>query len=197
MNGVCVQIGLFLTAEYAYLADETWRGRMKYQPRLLQLPKQIYEKMDTWSYFGVDECPTSTAHLGVLHWGDCRWVTASIGVGHHISQVNTRFTPENNGKVYAVQIPLHALFKELGLSVVDVLAMDVEGMELMIFEHFDWKIKPRYITVEVHSFPEFIDNYDKLLPLIEKQGYSINEITPTNINSPTPTTEVSFILNEN
>ena len=69
--------------------------------------------------------------------------------------------------------PLEALAREEGLERIDILKMDIEGMEPKVlrafFESDPGPLRPRWIFCETKDTPD----YRELETLLENQGYSV------------------------
>lgn len=150
-QGVCVQIGLHLTAEFLYLAHGNWRELMGEQVEMKRLPMSMVEGFQSWRYYGVD---SDVASIGKMlekygNVSNSNWVHAAVGM--HSDQLMKLSSHIAGGHFLGFACSLQRLFGMLNLRQVDVLNIDVEGYEIQIFEDYDWVIKPRYISVEVHG----------------------------------------------
>ena len=150
-QGVCVQIGLHNVAEYLYLARPNWKEVMGEQEELKQIPAAVSDRFTSWRYYGVDSDVGSVKKM-LERYGNVSaadWVHASVGVASdRLMWLPSYFT---GGQFIGFACSLQRLFWLLNLSRVDVLAIDVEGAEIGIFENYDWVVKPSFISVEVHG----------------------------------------------
>ena len=150
-QGVCVQIGLHSTAEYLYLAKPNWLTIMKEQVELKRLPTSLTDGIQSWRYYGVD-CDVGSIVKMMEKYGNvtsASWVQAAVGLPtDQLMKLRSYFV---RGHFLGFACSLQRLFRMLNLQQVDVLNIDVEGYEIQIFENYDWVIKPRYVSVEVHG----------------------------------------------
>ena len=71
----------------------------------------------------------------------------------------------------------------------DLLILDIENMEYRVLSTYDWKHKPRYIKVEMHT----LENSDRLIQLIMSNGYVLLNYSHTNYGL---TSDASFLRND-
>ena len=64
-------------------------------------------------------------------------------------------------------------------------------MEFGVLRDYSWIVKPRFITVEIHSYESIQSDVQSI---IEDVGYSLLSLTPTNIGNRYPTIEAKYIL---
>ena len=203
-KGVCVQIGIKATAEFAYLADRDWRE--KSVPELKQIPNTVADGITDWQYYGVDADVNSIASmLQKYRSPQMQWVNAYIGTEIGKLSDVTSLMPGTPMSIFkGATTTLKNLFSDLGLAAVDVLAIDIEGSELEVLSAYDWSLKPRYITVEAHGDPRVPNcanpnllnaNTETLITLLESQGYTLQSKTDTNWNKTGYCTrELAFLL---
>lgn len=150
-QGVCVQIGLHNVAEYLYLARPNWKEVMGELEVLKQIPAVVADRWTSWRYYGVDSDVGSIQKMLEIYGSvsTACWVHASVGVASdQLMWLPSYFA---QGRFIGFACSLQRLFALLNLSQVDVLAIDVEGDEIGIFENYDWGVKPSFISVEVHG----------------------------------------------
>ena len=192
--GICVQIGLQHNAEYLYLTRDDWR-ELNCDSRI---PDLIAGGVGLWKYYGIDCNPHSIQYVTKTHHTG-NWLTARIVPNPDYSFREAPILGFGVGKgwhrgVFSSCVTLSELFRGFHLCSVDVLAMDIEGSERDIFKHYDWTIRPCYMTIEIHSFnrnPKVFK--DETVNAIIKGGYELISETPTNIDTPFPTVESCFI----
>ena len=195
-KGVCVQIGLDRVAEYSYLVYPDWRGRMNGIDKNKRIPTAIFNDIDEWEYIGVEQQPHSIAYLLTVIGAPARWVICRVdehpeGFAHVLAH---RIDPAD--VYYEVpQMMLGQLFHGLRLDynpdMVDVLAMDIEGNEAKVLESHDWKVIPRFIAVEIHSFEEGIK--ERVDNVLFDKDYELIYTVPTNQETTAPTLESHYI----
>ena len=217
MTGTCLQIGLDGIAEYIYLTHPNWKDHMHaHIEPLKHVPKALDYK--EWQYFGVDVNPTSIDFMAYRYrLKNAKFIIACVKGDNKVGFVNyviSRIAGDiykknvtyelNNDLVqtcYVVKMSLSTLINLLGLQTLDVLAVDIEGTEQEIFENYDWKIKPRYISVEMHHlFPNFTMNQQEFEAIFTRQGYKkINEEDTNGLPTFPPhcrTKELQFLLED-
>lgn len=197
-NGTVVQIGLQQEVEYLYLVEPNWRKLMLSQPELKRVPKSVYRDIDQWTYWGVDQDYHSICYMA-KHYGEKgNWIATQLN-GHEGGRFN-RFQShlwhqDQFRGMFSTLTTLKDLFLGFGLYDIDVLAMDIEGMELGVFQQFTWEggwetHAPKYIALEIHSYQPI---HDEVMSIFESLPYEILQTVPTNTENDYPTTEVQFI----
>ena len=193
-NGTVVQIGLQQEAEYLYLADPNWRELMLLQPELKRVPEQVFQDIDQWTYWGADQDYHSICYMANHHGDKGNWIATQVN-GNADGRFN-RFEShlwhqEQFRGMFSTLTSLKDLFMGFGLYDIDVLAMDIEGMELGVLQHHDWEShSPKYIALEIHSYDPI---YDDVMQIFERLPYKLLSVTPTNIGNKYPTQEAQFI----
>ena len=178
-TGICVQIGLLRTAEYLYLVDPKYSVASE-QP--VDIPKTL--EFDTWQYYGIDADPCSIAKM-VAEYHECspnaNWILAFINEGRPVSlkHHNTFWVPyeQRQNNCYVPSMSLDFLIKALELPKIDVLAVDIEGMESPMLKSYSWHVKPAFIAVETH-----FERHEEVVPVITAQGYRNTLSMPTNFD---------------
>ena len=189
-TGVCLQIGLNETAEYLRLVDPSYTESEGDVSR--EIPPHI--SFNSWKYYGVDCDPCSICKMLEDHGGkdNVEWVVAAInkGVVPHLFSAESWFIgdKEDHPPFYVMSMSFDFLIYSLGLDKIDVLAIDIEGMELPLFRSYSWCIKPQFIAVESHD-----DQHEELISIITSHGYTITLDEETNIHEGIPLTrELQF-----
>ena len=167
MIGIVVQIGLDKKCEYHYLTFSNWKCRMQDQHRLNRIPIEIF-LYKSFRYIGIDLCPESI-------------------------QLCSEKYPENSPTFITAKIEsakgLQHILQDQGVTYIDILAVDIEGYEKLLFAenwNFDMML-PRYIAVEFH--PQFLLQHDHKGTLkhfssnIESAGYQLQREEVTNKSS--------------
>lgn len=160
-TGICLQIGLFLTAEYHYLVLDNWKEHSD------ETLKAIFPDRDQWEYYGVD-CDPLTLHYVVANYENAarvNWVCAAVKYGVPLIKMaspHRNIEPEEkamytdgkdliHSEYYTPCFSLKALVDALNLSTVDILIMDIEGDEFAVLDSGDlWEVSPRFIDIEMH-----------------------------------------------
>lgn len=191
--GTCLQIGLQQSTEYLYLTDTNWREQLESIDPILRIPESVCEDIETWRYIGVDQDPNSIAHLCQMHGAKGRWITAQVGSeSGALIEINSHLWGDDKFQgLHATVLSLEHIINGFGLNPLDVLAMDIEGMEFGVLRDYSWIVKPRFITVEIHSYESIQSDVQSI---IEDVGYSLLSLTPTNIGNRYPTIEAKYIL---
>ena len=168
-TGICLQIGLNKTSEYLYLVDPTYNDFEGDAPR--EIPPHISFK--SWKYYGVDCDPCSICRMLETHQfnENAEWIVAAIneGVDPYLFRYGSWFVGEVNKhpSFYVPSISLDRLIDSLGFGKLDVLAIDIEGLEFPVFRSYSWRIKPEFIAVESHD-----EHHEELLSIMASQGYT-------------------------
>ena len=153
----CIQIGLDRTAEYAYVVRDDWSTYIPTDPDKA-LPSAL-KTQGNWQYIGIDMSVESVRYVESQYpYNDrIKWCCATMGLG-------------------VGETSLDDLFKVYTLDKLEVLAIDIEGMEFPLFEHFQWTLKPVFMAVEVH--PSLPVHVQELVDTIVSQGYKCTKRSP-------------------
>ena len=183
-EGIVVQIGLEQTAEMLYLTDPDWKQKNREQPEVC-VPDEIIEGIESWNYFGIDRDPTSIALMIDKYKSRGTWVCNNLKVGDDLKYASiwTRLhkhiqnapSTQNRQFLRSVPVEMSDVFRHLYIHRIDVMVVDVDGVETCLFERYDWRIIPRFIHIELHPFG--IDPYNRhnIRTLFEGQGYELAE----------------------
>ena len=176
----CLQIGIQKFAEYTYLVghqdsrdDKIWKP-----PDLLP--------SDKWNYYGVDGDPSC-----ILDWNskcipNTKWINVFLDTQSGIINVNSipdslNFYSEEFRNLFVGKLTLSQLISSLEIKTLEILVMDIEGLELEVFSEYNWNLRPKYLIVETHT--ENIKN--SLIGLFLNNGYQEIKQIPTNANRTT------------
>ena len=164
-KGVCVQIGLHIWAEYLYLTDPNWRKEMLELHEAVHLPIDVTHNIESWDYYGVDADFNSIRYMVETHGTKGTWIPAWITQNQHqYNETQNRmfedgaWIPDNKGdlkllrhSVHTPMLSLSDLFRQLNLSNVDLLMVDIDWWEYVIFVDYDWSVYPNCIRIEIHE----------------------------------------------
>ena len=203
-TGICVQIGLHKDAEFIHCVypeefskiPSTYLGYTEYKS-LKEIPEVINNKYDKWKFYGVDCDPFSITHMMSKYppSEDIQWILAFIYKSKkRLAQIRSWFEGKRVCSVPIVSFD--ELIESLKISKIDVLAMDIESLEFALIETYSWRIKPAFITIEVHINAIKQSGQDRdinrIISVVEKQGYTIYK----NIEMRTGYRELQLILSE-
>lgn len=187
-TGVCIQIGIGFTPEYIYLVEPNWKRKVDFMHPIWQIPQQLIKEIDNWVYYGIDSDPYSLAFAMRAHQNkkDVTWVNAYISdsdkpLAEPLSELGVTF--------HAPVTTFDAVLDHLKLTQIDLLAIDIEGDEINLFESYSWRYLPKYIAVEVHGNPPIgpkgvSNNVAKIASTLSgKHGYRCLRKIPTNIRN--------------
>ena len=169
---ICMQIGLHATAEMVYLTESDWRAQIAEQPLVNQVP-DIFD-YPKWIYFGIDCDPGSVIlQEAKYRYEDAYWMCAKIAPESNFTHSFVR------NHLLVPSLSFSSLLKLLDLDRIDVLKMDIEGCELEIFESYDFKIRPRFLSIETHDI--YRENcLSTLKAVLAKHSYTIINQMDTN-----------------
>lgn len=169
-TGTCLQIGLLNTAEFFYLTDPFWQERLPEQPPLKQIPKAVADLYDRWFYFGIDQDLTPLPEAYKRNpWGNSHFFEAKVS-------------------------DLDDVLLFFDISELGMLAIDIEGDELAVFEEYSWNVKPAFITVEVHRQDQSLEEACvAIINLVEPHGYNVYNCQQSNYNR---TYELQFLRDD-
>ena len=219
-KGVCVQLGLEATCEYAYLVTESdWRNQIESGQELChRIPEQVYRHVENWTYIGVDQDFVSISNRtqDYMRYDDIHFVCCNLHNNQSKDLAGDLVTIRSydpicdwiDGRLHLVpSISFEKLYcgleKILGVSHIDVLAVDIEGSELNLFNPYEtppfpWIIvSPQYIAVEIHNMNPDTSllslNSKKVRKWIEARDYTLIHSEDTNTDTPYPTREMQFL----
>ena len=177
-----LQLGLYQTAEWAYLTLPGWEDMVKGQKPENRLPDFYMDDPESFRYFGVDVSPRSINHVALKYKLFPNTFFIACGVGKDFAIENTpnpyydydpmvarwyEYLNEKDDTLFTF-VPFPFLLENLGIDELTVLAVDIDRFEPQIFSSInDWKIFPEFVTVEVS--PRF--DYG-LMSLMDKAGYT-------------------------
>ena len=152
-------------------------------------PVDLFEDIDKWNYFGIDQNLYSLAHvldaynspstcdLMKQRFMRSKWLCANIGGvnANTVEKMSLGTFRDHKYEIFVPSLSLSELFEAFQIETIDILMMDIEGSEYKAFKDYDWKIKPRLICIEIH--PEYAESAEcaiKLWSDFENQGYQLN-----------------------
>ena len=196
-KGVCVQIGLGFHPEYVYFVSSNWRLAHDNQPPIHQVDSSVFEgiKDEKWEFYGIDCDPYSIAHVSKDNRQDGHWILAYISpeTGGFEEVVSLCFREKARDSMFVPKISLPDIINQFDIPHIDLLAVDIEGAEVDMFESYDWRICPKYIAVEIHSYQPLEVTRGRVVNCLERAGYTLQSETPTNQCNPFPTLEAKFM----
>lgn len=224
-TGIAVQIGLAGVAEYSYLAEDNWLDIMNTQIEPIKHIPHCLHGYKQWQYIGVDGDVSCSVALQSIDKPYLYCQEADFSHFYPKDNVNyicavMRGEPRNDISIELQKFPfgqhlvksipdgayagsfvqVMTLDQLLGniWSQIDVLAVDIEGEEVSLFQNYRWHIKPKFIAVEFHGcFAQVTISDDEFVSLFEKQGYNLVLSKKTNCiderNDPY-TLELQFLL---
>ena len=136
MKRTILQIGLYETAEGLYLAHPNKELKEENPRESIYVPEGW--ESDEWRYIGVDASSDSIEFVKQKYGEGKDWEWVLAGVGDEV--YSDGFT-----------CSLKDLLSRLGITGLDILAMDVEGHEFDIFRTYDFSIRPKCVFVEYHD----------------------------------------------
>jgi len=98
------------------------------------------------------------------------------GVGS-ISDIN-HFNVNPQWKKYEVEktvpcMTLSSLLEKHGVEKIDFFKIDVEGIEWLIIDHYNWKIIPKILKIEHRHWKSHNVNMDKSISLLKNLNYIV------------------------
>ena len=149
-----VQIGLDRSAEYIHLADDKMTAddtKHPERPVRESLPDAFND--GSFHFYGIDMCPGSITHLSEKYKETERstWICGRVGAKNgKLARTPLNFKDASIRNICVPTFTLAQMIEDLKLETLDLLAVDIEGDEYVLFEKHDWKIKPFYIKIEGH-----------------------------------------------
>jgi FkbM family methyltransferase len=74
--------------------------------------------------------------------------------------------------------PLRDIVHEAGITHVDFLTIDIEGLEMEALESYDWNIPPTVIAIEDNSFSVEKANESPVYRFLTQKGYVLEALAP-------------------
>ena len=167
-DGICLQLGLYRSAEYLPVCFEDFSEK---SPRYYLVSKHEYPvfkelEVNRFRYIGFDCCPVSIQHMHDLYnteveqeWVEfvCAYVLGKGGIKRsylHDCCYNKPYDqsiPHDWRPTFSVGFGdiLNHYVKEFGK--IDFVAMDIEGAEFHILQHYDFTIRPKFLDIEIHE----------------------------------------------
>ena len=156
MVGNIVQIGIEWSPEYLLLSEAgtLWRD-VVFRNDYRGMPCfDVFSDVEEWSYYGVDSDVNSISFLSKKYGNKGSWILAFVSGDESVSLVPCYSSFFDNSVFKGVYIPslsLGSLFDGLELDSVEVLVVDIEGAENVLFANYSFALKPRFILVDCHG----------------------------------------------
>lgn len=205
----CVQIGLNHSAEWMWLANHAFErleclGPLQsgHAPELPFGVEQNGEGGD-WYYYGIDLDPDAIVYLTKKfpYHDRVRWACVKIiPQGFALADGDIYFSGTYGQKqaCYMGGISLSEFLRGMDINEVEFLAMDIEGHEYELFEHYDWHVKPRIMRIDGHHVNIGLDRSpDHLREFIIPQGYAETDLVWSGEPETATNYHIDFILKEN
>ena len=74
-------------------------------------------------------------------------------------------------------VPLSAILAQYGISKIDFISVDVEGMDLAVLQSHDWSVPPRVIAVESVTFNPDAPYETAVYRYLRERGYRLGGMT--------------------
>jgi FkbM family methyltransferase len=74
--------------------------------------------------------------------------------------------------------PLRDLTREAGITEVDFLNIDIEGMDVEALESYDWNIPPKVIAIEDNAFNAHMPETSPAFRYLTEKGYRLASFSP-------------------
>ena len=199
-EGVCIQIGLGHYPEYIYLVEDSWHEVYMGEPEARGIHQSVFQgvRSEGWKFYGIDCDPHSIAHVSGAFQEKGYWILAYVsGSSETFQQVDSlEFRDNAPDNMFIPIVSFAGILDHFRISDVDVLAMDIEGAEIEFFETYDWKVKPIFISVEVHSFNMDLEEaFSRIADCLRRQNYRVvGKIPFVEKVIEYPTLEAKFLL---
>ena len=184
--GNAVQIGLDRSAELLFLTLDNWKEWFPGSHQMVNCPDDLFEDIDEWNYFGADQNLYSIAHvldaysepaskdIRQQYMNRSKWLCVNVLGSNSLHQVDIWGFRGHEYKIFVPSLSLSELFQNFELETVDILMVDIEGGEFEVFKEYDWKIKPRFLSIEMHPDFERSECAYDLWFTLKSQGYQLN-----------------------
>lgn len=173
-NGVYVDVGAYhpilYSNTYAFY-QKGWRGIVIDPNIAMKVLYRVFRRKDIFVYAGVGS-----------KYSKQKYYSFSDGA---YNTFNERTSDECKKKkqltflgVSQVEmIPLSEIVAKYGLSRIDFLNIDVEGMDLQVLKSYDWNIRPRVIAIEDHMFNPTEPMQSPVYRFLFEHNYMLSGVT--------------------
>lgn len=194
---ICIQIGLGHRAEYVYLTNPRWRELRLKQKNLKQIPDVLCELDDNrlWHYYGIDGslgsilfCMARYSFLPHEQKEHLNWICAPIADSLNFypssylyfknpsvpSAPEMYYTRQN--QTFILGAPFDWIIQKLNIKEIDMIAVDIEGFENILFFNYSWRIRPKFIAIEYHDKWNHVRRVPTSIDLAEREKLMGNEL---------------------
>lgn len=175
MNNLLIQIGLYKTAEFQYVAFPNWGNVMPTKAIDHQLPQELVTE-EPYHYLGLDVDIRSIDHLENLKPDNDRIKYQHLGVSSTCSKTKSYYISELFGEADGPFVDLNTLLEQHRHKKLKAVIIDIEGGEMDIFQTYSFEIQPDFFGIEAHSL--LAVNF--LCKLLLDNNYSLITYIPTN-----------------
>ena len=166
-HGVYVDVGAFHPIQYSNtyaLYRRGWKGiAIDPNPRTRLLFK-IFRPRDNFVQRGVSSQQETRTYR---EYSDPAYNTASDEQAREWEQQNITLLRSKPLDL----CPLSEIVAQYGVTSIDFLSVDVEGLDLEVLSSHDWTIKPRVVVVESHQFDPSNPSQDDIYTFMVQRGY--------------------------
>lgn len=182
-DGICIQLGLYRTADYISLSRPNFN---KNDPKAVigehDYPAFKELGVDRYQYIGVDCCPVSIQHMyksytNEIKSGEAEFVLSYVS-GASGEMANFLYDFDYNDPMCVNWWTTSTLgFGDLlnsyysRFAKIDLVVMDIEGVELSVFQDYDFSIRPRFMEIELHEVAWENETVDGFIDKMTKHDY--------------------------
>jgi FkbM family methyltransferase len=174
-SGIYVDVGGYHPIQYSNtysLYRRGWYGLVIDANQHMQPLHRFFRPRDIFAHVGISQqAGTGTYYM----FSDGAYNTFSAT---DATELKKRSYPQFMGTVEVAMMPLGIVLAKHHLTQIDVLSIDVEGLDVEVLHSHNWNIKPRIVIIEDNSFdPEHLER-STAYTFLKKYGYRIVAHTP-------------------
>ncbi|MBP6946372.1 MAG: FkbM family methyltransferase [Candidatus Pacebacteria bacterium] len=173
-KGIYVDVGSYHPIQYSNtyaLYRRGWRGFVIDPNSNLKLLYWYFRRHDRFINVGVGEQSEEDAEY--YRFTDGAYNTFDATEAEVTKQ---RQYPVFMGKSIVPIIPLSKIVNDYQIKKIDLLTIDVEGMDLQVLRSHDWSILPTVVIVEDNSLRVEEFNKSEVFIFMHAKGYSLEAV---------------------
>ncbi len=171
-KGFYVDVGAFhptlYSNTYAFYTRE-WSGIAIDPSERAQKLFRIFRQRDTFLRVGVGR---EEAARPYIQFDDPAYNTMNVEQGEIWKKEGRRVVREGRVSV----LPLNTILHTHNVTSIDLLSIDVEGLDRVVLESHDWTIPTKAIIVEDHTFDSEQPTASDTYRFLKEKGYTLKGI---------------------
>jgi FkbM family methyltransferase len=168
-NGVYVDVGAYHPMTYSNtyaLYQKGWSGYVVEPNEGLHMLYKYIRPRDTLIATGVSDIPTEATYYAFTN-GAYNTFDPEVAKKLEQSEVGTARTMSVH------LVTLDGLVTQYGIGVIDLLSIDVEGLDERIISAYSFAVRPRVIAIEDHALHLDSPATSAIYSCLHTQGYML------------------------